>query len=42
MSYNKFFSSIMKTAKSHTRITRRYLHDSKLPSVSLYTTKDLK
>jgi len=41
MSYNKFFSSIMKTAKSHTRITRRYLHDSKLPSVSLYTTKDL-
>ena len=42
MSYNKFFSSVMKAAKSHTPIIRRCLHDSKLPSVSLYTTKEYK
>ena len=41
MSYNKFFSSVMKTAKSHTPVIIRCLHDSKLPSVSLSTTKDL-
>ena len=41
MSYNKFFSSVMKTTKSYTPIIKRCLHDSKLPSVSLYTTKDL-